>query len=90
MPIVVMLVLAVPAIAIVVLLYRYKKMRSAQHDQMVGEIGTAHDKLNPEGVVTVNGELWRARSSSPDPIYVGERVRVVGMDGHLLLVEKIH
>lgn len=89
MPIVVMLVFAVPAIAIVVLLYRYKKVRSAEHVRLVGELGIARDELDPEGAVTINGELWRARSSSPDPISVGERVRVVGMDGPLLLVEKL-
>jgi membrane-bound ClpP family serine protease len=41
-----------------------------------------------EGLVMVEGELWRARSVRDEDIPAGERVRVVGYEGLVLLVEK--
>ena len=56
-------------------------------EALVGQVGEAVDELNPEGMVRVEGELWRARSRS-GRIGRGERVRVVGVDGLTLIVER--
>jgi len=54
---------------------------------LVGEIGVASAKLDPEGTVFVHGELWNA--SSRRPIAKGEKVRVIQVDGLHLLVDKL-
>ena len=54
---------------------------------LVGETGIASTNLDLDGMVFVHGELWNA--SSPVPIRQGERVRVVGVKGLTLSVEKI-
>jgi len=41
-----------------------------------------------EGLIIVEGELWRARSAKGEEIPVGEMVRVVGYEGLVLLVER--
>ena len=52
---------------------------------LIGEIGTAHSGLHPEGKVFVHGELWDAVSSTD--VAPGERVRVKRVDGLRLSVE---
>ncbi len=44
---------------------------------MVGEVGTAHGAVAPDGVVTVRDAPWRARTSRVTPIDAGQQVRVV-------------
>ncbi len=52
-----------------------------------GQSGEVRQALAPEGMVLVEGELWRAVSES-GPIAQGERVVVVGREGFLLRVQK--
>ena len=54
---------------------------------LVGQTGVARGPLSPEWQVLVQGELWRAvvRGS---PVEEGARVRVVGVNGLTLTVEK--
>jgi membrane-bound serine protease (ClpP class) len=52
---------------------------------LVGEVGEARSRIAPQGTVFVHGELWTARSATP--IEAGERVRVTGLDGLVLVVE---
>jgi membrane-bound serine protease (ClpP class) len=47
----------------------------------------AQGELTAAGWVSVNGELWRARSEAP--LEVGERVRVCAVDGLTLVVEAV-
>jgi membrane-bound serine protease (ClpP class) len=49
--------------------------------------GVAQTALDPEGQVMVRGELWTAVASAP-AIPAGERVRVVGVEGLKLKVER--
>jgi membrane-bound serine protease (ClpP class) len=56
-------------------------------DSMIGEVGRAHTELNPDGVVTVRGAPWRARTNRATPISAGGAVRVVSVDRLLLEVE---
>jgi len=54
----------------------------------VGKTGRALDDIPPggEGFVMVEGEYWRARNTGSEAIKRGDRVRVVGKDGAVLLV----
>ncbi len=54
---------------------------------LVGEMGVALGPVGPEGTVEVRGAPWRARTNRATPIAVGERIRVVSIDGLLLEVE---
>jgi membrane-bound serine protease (ClpP class) len=54
---------------------------------MTGLIGEAHTDINPEGSIYVRGEYWTAETVS-GKIKKGEKVKVVGMDGMKLKVEK--
>jgi len=54
---------------------------------LIGEVGTADTDIEPEGKIFIHGEIWNARSSSP--IKKNEKVRVVGVNGMMLTVEKV-
>ncbi|NNK91333.1 MAG: hypothetical protein HKO87_02780 [Acidimicrobiia bacterium] len=54
---------------------------------MIGEVGEVIERVDPEGVVTLRGAPWRARTNRATPISAGERARVVEVDGLLLEVE---
>jgi membrane-bound serine protease (ClpP class) len=54
---------------------------------MLGETGIVMRRLDPAGTVFVHGTLWSARSASS--IEAGEAVRVIGVEGLKLTVEKV-
>ena len=56
-------------------------------DSMIGELGEARTELNPDGVVTVRGAPWRARTYRGRPVPPGGAVRVVAVDRLVLEVE---
>lgn len=59
-------------------------------EKLIGERGVVKQQLDPRGYVLVHGELWKARSGHTGPAIVpGTRVRVVGAEGMLLLVEPL-
>lgn len=66
----------------------HRKKPKTGREEMVGLIGKVTEDLDPEGMVKVRGELWKAVSKDGTTIKVGETVRVVGMDGLTLIVEK--
>lgn len=47
------------------------------------------EDLDPEGLVMVQGETWRASSSSGEVVTRGQRVKVVGREGMYLVVEPL-
>jgi membrane-bound serine protease (ClpP class) len=53
-------------------------------EEMIGQLGVVRQALDPEGLVFVHGELWRARTSG-EPVPPGETVRVEGLDDGLTL-----
>jgi membrane-bound serine protease (ClpP class) len=55
-------------------------------DGLVGKIGEARTKVEEEGSVQVDGELWSARSKKTIP--AGSSVRVLRREGFVLIVEK--
>ena len=54
---------------------------------MIGELGTADVPVDPDGVVTVRGARWRARTNRATPLERGATVRVVAVEGVVLEVE---
>ena len=86
-------VLAVVAV-IAYLLYRavaraYSKAPAVGSEALVGKVGVALTDVAREGQVMIEGEIWRARSLSGERIARGSRVRVAGVEGLTLLVEKL-
>ena len=56
-------------------------------DSMIGELGEARTDLKPDGVVTVRGAPWRARTHRATPVPAGGSIRVVSVDRLVLEVE---
>ena len=57
--------------------------------ELVGQIGVVREALDPNGLVFVRGELWRARTEG-DPLPLGSPVRVGGIaEGLVLEVEPV-
>jgi membrane-bound serine protease (ClpP class) len=54
---------------------------------LVSAMGVARERLAPEGLVLVQGELWRAVADGA-PVEPGEAVRVVAVNGLTLKVKK--
>lgn len=54
---------------------------------MIGSAGDVVETIDPEGVISIDGAPWRARTNRATPIAAGERARVVEVDGLLLEVE---
>ncbi len=57
-------------------------------DSLVGAAGDVRQPLDPEGMVYVNGELWRAEAES-GPVPAGARVVVTAQTGFRLRVRAI-
>ncbi len=74
------------ATLVVVGLYLHKKAGPGDI-KLIGEVAQVDTELDPEGTVIVCGEMWRARSKSGAVISSRARVRVVGFEDHLALVE---
>lgn len=56
---------------------------------LVGALGTARERLDPEGWVRVGAELWRAElAHGQAPVEAGAAVRVVAVDALTLHVER--
>jgi membrane-bound serine protease (ClpP class) len=55
-------------------------------DGLVGKIGEARTKVDEEGSVQVDGELWSARSEKTIP--AGSSIRVLRREGFVLIVEQ--
>lgn len=56
---------------------------------LIGRLGIAKSDLAPEGVVTLDGEIWRARAVSTEVIASDSTVRVVDQEDLKLRVERI-
>lgn len=54
-------------------------------EEMIGAVGEALEAIQNEGRVRVHSELWHARANQP--VERGNKIRVVGMEGLVLIVE---
>jgi membrane-bound serine protease (ClpP class) len=72
--------------ALTVAIRARERVRSSQV-ALVGLVGEARGDLDPEGAVHVKGTLWRARTMD-GRIPKGARVRVRGIDGLILRVDR--
>ena len=57
-------------------------------DDVVGEVGMVTSDLSPVGTVQLPSGLWSAVAEDDEPIAAGERVRVVGMQGLIVSVQR--
>ena len=57
-------------------------------DSVVGEIGFVTSDLSPRGTVQLQSGLWTATAENDEVIVAGERVRVVGLEGLVVSVQK--
>ena len=62
-----------------------RKVRTGK-EVIIGLVGEVVEPLVPEGMIKIRGELWRAVSKTGESIEIGEKVRVVGMEGLKLIV----
>jgi membrane-bound serine protease (ClpP class) len=53
-------------------------------EELIGEVGVVRQALEPDGLVFVHGELWRARTDG-EPVPPGEEVRVEALEDSLTL-----
>jgi membrane-bound serine protease (ClpP class) len=67
----------------------WSQRRSARvgAEALLGQEVAVRDTCDPVGRVSVRGELWQARSTTP--ALRGETVRVVSIDGLTLVVEPV-
>jgi membrane-bound serine protease (ClpP class) len=64
----------------------YRSRPKGGMEGLMGEMGLVKKPIDPEGLIFVHGELWRAISK--ERIDVGERVEVEGAEGLVLKVKK--
>ncbi len=84
----VVVVTAVFFLVVVAAAVRAMRRRSTTGaEALIGRLGRAKSDLSPEGVVTLDGELWRARAVSTDVIASDSTVRVVAREDLKLRVE---
>ncbi len=65
----------------------HKKKPTTGDVGLVGQIGTVKEKIDPEGLIYVAGEYWRARAESP--LTPGMSVKVTAVENMILRVDKI-
>ena len=74
------------AFAVGLVVKAHRQHATTGREGMIGELGTALTSLAPAGRVQVHGEIWQARSNLP--IEPGEPIKVVGVNGLQVQVEK--
>lgn len=80
---------AISFLAVITLVARAHARRPVTGQEgLIGTVGVVRRALEPEGMVFVEGELWRARSNA-GRIPEGQLVRVVGLEGLRLTVAPV-
>jgi membrane-bound serine protease (ClpP class) len=64
----------------------YRTQPKSGMDGLIGEIGVVKEDIDPEGLIFVHGEYWRATAG--ERIEADEKVEVAGADGLILRVKK--
>lgn len=81
-----LLVLPIAILALFVALLWHHKKSGTRALNLIGATGFIEGSLDPEGAVIINGELWRARTENGCSLKTRNRVRVIGVRAHLLLI----
>ena len=76
------------AFAVSKALLAQRKRATTGREALVGKRAIVRAALNPDGMVLLTGELWKARTEE-GPIPEGATVEVIGMDGFTVLVRKL-
>lgn len=63
-----------------------RRRPSIGREGLVGRTGEVRERIDPQGLIFFDGELWTARST--EPIEPGEKVEVTGIDGNILIVKR--
>lgn len=71
--------------------YAKKEIIRTNADRLIGMVAVVSEpfKNNEVGKVTVNGQTWRATSTSSEAFFEGEKVQVEGLSGTKVIVSKI-
>lgn len=69
--------------------YQYDNKHWQGAEGMLYKVGSVVQRLTPQGMVRVNGELWNAVSMSGEEIEAGEKVEVLRLDGLTLHVDRL-
>ena len=64
----------------------YRRTPKGGRDGLIGESGVVEEKIDPEGLIFAHGEYWRATCN--EVVEEGEKVRIIGLRGLKLIVEK--
>ena len=64
----------------------YRAQPRSGVEGILGEVGIVKEQIDPEGMVFVHGEYWRARAA--DKIEPGEKIEVEGIRNLILKVKK--
>ena len=64
----------------------YRAKPVSGKEGLIGSIGLVKETIDPEGLIFVHGEYWRATST--EKIEPGEKVEVAGADGLLLKIKR--
>jgi membrane-bound serine protease (ClpP class) len=78
--------IAVFVIFVVLVRRTIRKPVKVGREAMIGEVGVAVTDIDPEGMVRLRGELWKA--SSKERIAEGEEVIIRDIKGLMLVVER--
>jgi membrane-bound serine protease (ClpP class) len=68
---------------------RWSQRRRARvgAEALVGKTASVVERLDPDGRVQIHGELWSARTTSGEPLAPRTEVRVLALEGLVLVVE---
>jgi membrane-bound serine protease (ClpP class) len=61
-----------------------RRVPTTGREELLGQVGVVRRSLDPDGLVFVHGELWRARTGG-ESLAVGEQVFVAGIEDGLVL-----
>jgi membrane-bound ClpP family serine protease len=70
---------------------RWSQRRRARvgAETLPGTAARVVERLDPMGRVQVHGERWSARTTSAEPVEAGAEVRVLALEGLVLVVEPV-
>lgn len=58
---------------------------------LIGQVGVVQEKIVPPhyGAISIQGQVWTAEAVNEEPIDIGEKVKILGIEGVILKVQKL-